>query len=596
MEVFFKKIQIIALIIVLIGVLAFISRPSYAGGAYSEASYIAKSPKYYSSRKCAVIRLKWSKAYSRLSDGTVRSASGYEIQYADNKAFKKAKKKVLSGDTFSTEITLKKLNTRKKFKKYINKYRVRIRSYVRANGEKKYSKWVSAAKAKKVKVFSPVVLESIKAKRNTVTGKWQAVSGCDGYLVYSRKEGNTRWRKNISSTRKSLTRFSIRDLDFGRNYEFAVLSYKYITTPNPNALQTSVLYLLNSDTDKYKLSLPEFKLNKPSLRVGFRNESLLVAWNSVPDAEMYEIEYSSDNTFPIATVQVVTAEAMEGVDSYYKELGDLNRDDELYLRIRATGKYKNKKYYSKYSDVQTFKYSDLTYQIKFNWNNAQEGAMRRVTVRENELFDLPANRFVRAGYEFAGWSLEKNNEINMDKFQYGKPDFMNEHEVVGLANAGELVNLYACWRGVGIEAAADWAKRIANNDEFTYGNVVRNQCWYCDDSYHTYNCNSFVAAAYTHGMPFFSEGNNGSTYPNWWVKKGFTKIGNNIPAAEIQKGDIICCWKTSENRWGHVMIALGPTKVAHAARKGTDPESIRIDDMETRLGKYSKYCVLRLVV
>ena len=63
-----------------------------------------------------------------------------------------------------------------------------------------------------------------------------------------------------------------------------------------------------------------------------------------------------------------------------------------------------------------------------------------------------------------------------------------------------------------------------------------------------------------------------------------------------KKGDIICCWKG--NRWGHIMIAVSDgdgedPRVAHAARKGTDPESIRVEGMLNRLGKYSKYHVVR---
>ena len=66
-------------------------------------------------------------------------ATGYQIQYATNKKFKKAKK----ATTTSTAKTIKKLASKKK-------YFVRVRSYNIVNGKKTFGKW-STAKTSKVK-------------------------------------------------------------------------------------------------------------------------------------------------------------------------------------------------------------------------------------------------------------------------------------------------------------------------------------------------------------------------------------------------------------------------------------------------------------
>ena len=64
------------------------------------------------------------------------TVAGYEIQYATNAEFKKAKKIVVKKDT-STKKTIKKLSAKKK-------YYVRVRAYKTINGKKVYSAWSKA--------------------------------------------------------------------------------------------------------------------------------------------------------------------------------------------------------------------------------------------------------------------------------------------------------------------------------------------------------------------------------------------------------------------------------------------------------------------
>ena len=78
-------------------------------------------------KKCKV-KVTWKK---------VSSSLGYQIQYATNKKFKKAKKKTVK----STLVTLKKLKKKKT-------YFIRIRAYKMADGKKVYGKWSSVKKVK----------------------------------------------------------------------------------------------------------------------------------------------------------------------------------------------------------------------------------------------------------------------------------------------------------------------------------------------------------------------------------------------------------------------------------------------------------------
>lgn len=78
-------------------------------------------------KKCKV-KVTWKK---------VSNSMGYQIQYATNKKFKKAKKKTVK----YTFVTLKKLKKKKT-------YFIRIRAYKMADGKKVYGKWSSVKKVK----------------------------------------------------------------------------------------------------------------------------------------------------------------------------------------------------------------------------------------------------------------------------------------------------------------------------------------------------------------------------------------------------------------------------------------------------------------
>ena len=71
----------------------------------------------------------------------VSGVSGYEIQLATDKKFKKNKKTVTVKKQKATKTTVKKLKAKKK-------YYVRIRAYKTVNGKKVYSSW---SKVKSVK-------------------------------------------------------------------------------------------------------------------------------------------------------------------------------------------------------------------------------------------------------------------------------------------------------------------------------------------------------------------------------------------------------------------------------------------------------------
>ena len=596
MNALLKKSHILILIAVLIGVVTFISRPSYAGGAFSEVPYAARNDRF-SSRQ-AVVTVKWSKAYSRLKDGTITDVSGYEIQYAPNENYSNSRKLYLASSSSKEVIKLNELNTEEKYREGISKYHFRIRSYVRVGGKKVYSKWTEISKVKTVEVYSPVALYSIKAERNTMTAEWKKVSGAEGYIVFGRKAGDRKWKKKRMIKDPSEVEYREKNLAYSCEYIYSVMAYRKQAANDPSVLNTSYLKVLNDGENSYKILTTEYRIAAPELRAFFNKDVLNITWYTADGAEGYRVEVSKTEDFSNPEVfEFDKNMLLDGMNSYTQELDDLDKTD-YYVRVRAAGEYKDKEYYSDYSEVKHARYGAGIYTIKYV-SNGGDGEMEPSMVGIGEDFRLPDNDFTREGYTFTGWALKRDNETILDldqPIQQGIPDYSDRDRIKDLTGSGKTIRLYACWEGSGPDAAADWADLIANDDEFYYGKGVKNHCWFCQGGEKIYICNAFVAAAYTHGMPYFNSYRSGSTDYSWWLKNGFSDVGENVPPSEIKKGDIICCWKG--NRWGHIMIAVSDgdgedPRVAHAARKGTDPESIRVEGMLNRLGKYSKYHVVR---
>ena len=616
MDEILKKSHILILVAILIGAIAFVSRPTYAGGAFSEVPYAVRSTAYSKASKCAVVTVKWSKVYSRMEDGTISDVSGYEIQYAKNKIFTGAKKIIKGKNVNKATIKIKALKTRKKYNKNMWKYHFRVRSFVRVGGKKVYSKWTEASSAKAVKVYSPVTLTSIKADRNTVTSEWYPVEGSNGYMVFGKKAGATKWKKKYTTKGPQDVDYTDKDLAYSCEYAYSVVSFRKQLVSDPSKLTTSYLKLLDDvKNNVYRVRTAKFTVETPEVRAVFNKDELGIVWFYSYGADKYKIQISKNKDF---TGDEETADRYSTTRTWIYSKDDLPVEDEVqhyslwrddvdhenyYVRAKAYGTYKGKEIESEWSEAKFAEYGAGTYTIEFDGNYATSGDMESCLAGKGEEVKLPDNTFKRDGYKFVGWCLEKDNQLYLDSdqpIQFGMPEFEDEDKVKDLADVDGTVTLYACWQGSGPEAAADWASTIAADDEFVYGPTVKNHCWFCRGGDKYYICNAFVAAAYSHGMPYFGGYCTGSTEYKWWLSKGFADIGQNVPAKKLKKGDIICCWVKKSSRWGHILIATtdGTDKnprVAHAAGKGTDAKSIREDPMEARLAKYSKYYVVRYV-
>lgn len=261
-----------------------------------------------------------------------------------------------------------------------------------------------------------------------------------------------------------------------------------------------------------------------------------------------------------------------------------------------------------------------TYTIKFV-SRGGEGEMAAVKVQAGSKFALPKNKFKRAGFQFVGWSVGKSDYVNMKNFQIGKVAYKNQATVKDLAEPNKVVKLYACWKGYGAEAACLWARKIAADNSFAYGEDNHKNwhngrdrahqvgCYFCgttrtgvkkakkgDRWEKTYCCNSFVFAALCHGANLFSKCRGGSTQADYWTKLRvngkpiYKKLGTNVAYKDLKPGDIMCSGT-------HVKIFVGEVKGSlcecHAAGEGWGSKSIRTQKVSGTIGK--NYTALRYI-
>lgn len=255
------------------------------------------------------------------------------------------------------------------------------------------------------------------------------------------------------------------------------------------------------------------------------------------------------------------------------------------------------------------------YTIKFA-KRGGEGEMKPLKVKVGAKVALPVNKFKRDGFKFVGWSASKASKEKtlMDHFQLGKVDYKNKAKIKDLAKAGKTITLYPCWKGYGAQAACLWARKIAKDNKFMYGEGSGNWyhgrdrahqvgCHFCGTTVSgpkkakkgskwdfTYCCNSFVFAAFCHGANMYSKCKGGSTSPDFWLKlrksgkRVFKKIGKNVKYSDLKPGDILMNGK-------HIMLFVGEVKgnlcVCHAAGEGWTDRSIRTQKVSGKTGDYT---------
>ena len=179
------------------GQLAFADTLQNSFSASGHVTGLAQASAQYNS-----VTIKWS-AYS--------GAEGYEIYRANKKHGKYKKIKTVTGCSYKDKGN-KKLGKKKYYK---------VRAFVKAGSSKKYTGY-SGILAAKPRVGTPTGMTS-SGGAGSITIKWKKVAGATGYQVYRATSATGKYKKLVTTKKKSYTNTSVSK---GVKYFYKVRAYK----------------------------------------------------------------------------------------------------------------------------------------------------------------------------------------------------------------------------------------------------------------------------------------------------------------------------------------------------------------------------------
>ena len=188
----------------------------------------------------------------------------------------------------------------------------------------------------KISIKKPTVT-NFKVTKNTTSSislKWDAVSGCDGYKIY--KYNNSTKKYSLYKTQKTNT-ITVSKLSNATTYKFQVLAFK---TKDKNKYSTSRVSLITATQTK-----------TPSIKKLSSNKSILkVEWAKVAGATGYEIYVSESKN---GTYEKKATVKKQSVTS--QNINGLAKGKTYYVKIRTYKTVSGKNIYSSYSSIKSVK-------------------------------------------------------------------------------------------------------------------------------------------------------------------------------------------------------------------------------------------------
>ncbi len=250
---------------------------------------------------------------------------GYELQYATNKSFSKAKTiKYTSNKTVSK--ILKKLSVNKK-------YYVRIRTFKKIDGKTNYSSWSKVKYATTYKLATPS-LKKVTAVKNELKVTLNKKTGIDGYQIQYSTSKTFKKAKTVNVS-KSKSSVAIKNLLGNKKYYVRIRTVKKVDGIKRYSSWSKVKYATT------------YKLDTPSLKkvTGVKKE-LKVTLNKKTGIDGYEIQYSTSKTFKKAkTVNVSKSKSSVAIKK-------LSANKKYYVRVRTVKKVDGIKRYSSWSKAK----------------------------------------------------------------------------------------------------------------------------------------------------------------------------------------------------------------------------------------------------
>ena len=227
--------------------------------------------------------------------------SGYEIQYATNKNFSKAKTiKISSKNTTST--TIKNTSSSKA-------YYIRLRTVAKDGSKTYYSPWSATS----VTVNNPTV-KKVSLSGSTMKVTWSKVSGATGYQVQYSTNKDFDNAKTVKISSKNTTSATIKKLSGNKTYYVRVRATIKSGKTTSYSSWTSASVILTKTTVK--------KVTTGS--------TMKVTWNKNSGASGYQVQYSTNKNFSGAkTVKISSKNTTSAT------IKKLSGNKTYYVRVRA---------------------------------------------------------------------------------------------------------------------------------------------------------------------------------------------------------------------------------------------------------------------
>ncbi|MBQ9531729.1 MAG: fibronectin type III domain-containing protein [Eubacterium sp.] len=306
-----------------------------------------------------------------------KKTSGYQVQYSTSSKFKKSsrKTKTVKGKS-KTFLTVNGLKGNKK-------YYVRIRAYRKLNGKRYYSKW---SKGKSV-VTEPIIKpDKVSIKKLTslkggfIIGWKKHTKNTSGFQIqYATNSKFTKNKKTKTVKGNKKTNIKINSLQGKKKYYVRVRAYRIANGKKYYSAWTKTKKVVakKSDYDASTKPLPtSFRINTTRLsgwsRIYFKHVKNCTGYQlQMADYSSYYFETGDDYyvctyTCPYnngdlsGNKSTYTVKGWEWnlkkdeYDEYYIERWfDTGVSHTCYLRMRTYSKINGKKYYSKWTEIQS---------------------------------------------------------------------------------------------------------------------------------------------------------------------------------------------------------------------------------------------------
>ncbi len=215
----------------------------------SSSGYIAESPNYkkvtaYASPKKPINVAKISREYltwmpTKSNKVTVKweqgdddySVSGYQVEIYNVKGKTKLKTYNITKDKSKVSFNLKKVKNKG--------FQIRVRDYIKVNGNKYYSSWTS-----KKAIIPQAKIKLKKVGNSSIKVSWSKVSNATSYTVYVCKNASAskeKWKK-VAKVGKNKTSYTIRNLNGWANKGVYVIPTVKVGGKKYKASHTWALY------------------------------------------------------------------------------------------------------------------------------------------------------------------------------------------------------------------------------------------------------------------------------------------------------------------------------------------------------------------